>query len=167
MILTITQDKRIPFKKAKLEDLENRGYKEELEEFDPLLNAKKTKPSDMLNNNIACIEQFRALISKADRRAMIDVIILDALRTAHETLNAKKREVFVAFNDRYGVRFPKKTMPLLESLTMRLLTGLDNFVPHTLLFCLFWKQKKHLSSKKIIRSFLPKCLLFLKKMRRT
>lgn len=62
--------------------------------FDPLSEPVRVQPSPELATNMARIDEYFALNSEADRRTLIDIVLLDAMWAADTQLNAKRKVLF-------------------------------------------------------------------------
>jgi hypothetical protein len=73
------------------------GYNNTNEEFDPLSSAVSVHQSSELDTIMARLKMYFALVTEADRRTVIDVVLLDAMWAA-DTQLGEKRKVFVCIN---------------------------------------------------------------------
>jgi len=84
-------DKRVPFGSATETNLVEKGYVRAKGKFDPLFGSVSVQQSPELATNMARMDEYFTLDSEADRRTLIDVVLLDAMWAADTQLNAKRK----------------------------------------------------------------------------
>jgi hypothetical protein len=102
--ILIQQPKPIPFSEAQESDLRDKGYEYVAETFCPDSASIVVKLSAEFEATILRMNVYFAMISEADRRTWIDIVLLEALWSADQKLG-KKRKVLSWSNFSVGAKW--------------------------------------------------------------
>jgi hypothetical protein len=89
--ILIQQPKQIAFSKAKKSDLRDKGYEKLAETFRPHSASTVVELSSEFQVTMLRMKEYFAMISEADRRTWIDIVLLEALWSADQKLGKKRK----------------------------------------------------------------------------
>jgi hypothetical protein len=115
--ILIQQFKQIAFSKAQKSDLRNKGYEKLEEKFCPDSASTVVELSDEFQATMSRIKEYFAMITEADRRIWIDMVLLEALWSADKKLR-KKQMVLSWSNFSIGAKWKYQTRTLLANSTI-------------------------------------------------